>query len=156
MIKVDIPGKGELQLKHLVLDYNGTLACDGNVLPGVKEKLNLLAEQLSVYIITADTFGKCREQCSGIKAEIKILKKPLGAREKEEFVISLGSGNVVAIGNGSNDGLMLAKAALGIIVLGPEGAAVKALQQADVLVKDINDGLDLLLYPKRLVATLRE
>lgn len=68
----------------------------------------------------------------------------------------MGSGNVVAIGNGSNDGLMLAKAALGIIVLGPEGAAVKALQQADVLVKDINDGLDLLLYPKRLVATLRE
>jgi hypothetical protein len=29
MIEIDIPGYKKLQLKNLVLDYNGTLACDG-------------------------------------------------------------------------------------------------------------------------------
>ena len=51
---------------------------------------------------------------------------------------------------------MLKEAAIGIAVLGPEGMASDLLETADVLVMDINDALDLLLHPKRLVATLRK
>jgi hypothetical protein len=40
-------------------------------------------------------------------------------------------------------------------LLGPEGLAVSALLHADVLVASIDDALDLLLNPKRLLATLR-
>lgn len=155
MITVEIPGKGTLKLKHIVLDYNGTLACDGILIPGVEERLNSLAKQLEVHIITADTFGRCRDSCRGIKAALHILSGQTGAPEKEQLVSSLGAENVVAIGNGTNDTLMLKKAALGIAVLGPEGTAVNAVLAADVTVKDINHGLDMLLYPKRLVATLR-
>jgi soluble P-type ATPase len=50
---------------------------------------------------------------------------------------------------------MLEEAALGIAVLGPEGLAVPALLAADVLVASIEDALDLLLNPRRLIATLR-
>lgn len=155
MITVDIPGRGRLKIQHIVLDYNGTVAKDGYLLPGVEEKLNLLSEKIEVHILTADTFGMCRDQCRGIKGTVSILTQPVGAEEKEKFVAGLGAENVAAVGNGTNDSLMLARAALGIVVLGPEGTSVKALQSADMVVKDINEGLELLLNPSRLKATLR-
>ena len=67
----------------------------------------------------------------------------------------LGAERVVAIGNGANDAEMLAAAALGIAVLGPEGLATATLRAVDVVVGRIEDALDLLLQPQRLVATLR-
>jgi soluble P-type ATPase len=51
--------------------------------------------------------------------------------------------------------MMLKTAAVGIGVCQREGAAAEALQQADAVVSDILDGLDLLRFPKRLLATLR-
>jgi soluble P-type ATPase len=60
------------------------------------------------------------------------------------------------IGNGGNDQLILKEAGLGIAILGDEGISVTAMKNADILVKTISDALDLLLKPKRLIATLRE
>jgi len=156
MITFNIPGRETANYKHIVLDFNGTMACDGILIPGVEERLNKLAEQLDVHIMTADTFGLCRASCKGIRGNIHILTTEIGAPEKEQFVESLGSENVVAVGNGTNDAKMLKCAALGIVVIGPEGTSARAIQAADVIVKNINDGLDMLLNPKRLVATLRE
>ena len=39
MLTISIPGFRVLELEHLVCDYNGTLACDGHLLDGVKERL---------------------------------------------------------------------------------------------------------------------
>lgn len=61
----------------------------------------------------------------------------------------------VVIGNGNNDQLILKEAALGIAVLGDEGMSVSAMQNVDLVVKNISDALDLFLKPKRLTATLR-
>jgi hypothetical protein len=36
MITVDIPRYRRIDAEHLVLDYNGTLAIDGNIIDGVK------------------------------------------------------------------------------------------------------------------------
>lgn len=155
MLTVTIPGEGTLELKHIVLDYNGTMACDGNLIPGVEERLNLLAEQLQVHIITADTFGICKASCRGINGCISILSSEPGAPEKEKYVETLGAENVISIGNGSNDALMLSRSALGITIIGPEGTSAKALQAADIIARDINTALDMLLNPKKLVATLR-
>ncbi|MEW6446979.1 MAG: ATPase P [Bacillota bacterium] len=155
MLQVDIPGQGVLKLKHIVLDFNGTFALDGAVLPGVVERLNSIAENLDVHIFTADTFGTAREACAALRCVIKVVSREVVGPEKERYVEELGAANVVAVGNGANDVLMLRRAALGILVLGPEGTAAEALHAADVVVKDINDGLDLLVNPKRLVATLR-
>jgi len=77
------------------------------------------------------------------------------AEEKRDFVKSLGPERVVAIGNGNNDVLMIQEAALGIGVLGHEGISGGCIQVADVIVQTPRDGLDLLLKPLRLVATLR-
>ena len=156
MITLTLPGNEPVHFRHLVLDYNGTLACDGSLIPGVEDKLNKLAKFLDVHILTADTFGLCRSSCQGINGKIHILAPGEGLAEKGQFALALGPECVVAVGNGANDALMLAHSALGIAVIGPEGAAVKALQNADVIVTDINSGLDLLLNTKRLVATLRK
>lgn len=155
MIEVKIPGHGHLQLKALVLDYNGTLAVDGQLLPGVAERLRSLAEQLTVHVITADTFGLAQAQLSGLPLELTILPPENQAEAKRDYILGLGTDSVVAIGNGRNDACMLATAALGIAVLQKEGASAVTLQQADLLSPSILDALDLLTHPKRLIATLR-
>ena len=39
MVELEIPGRGTLQIEHLVCDVNGTLAVDGELLPGVVEAI---------------------------------------------------------------------------------------------------------------------
>jgi soluble P-type ATPase len=64
MLEINIPGGRKLQLKHMVLDYNGTIAFDGDLIEGLKENLEALADKLQIHILTADTFGKARPgQC---------------------------------------------------------------------------------------------
>ncbi|HHW43701.1 MAG TPA: ATPase P [Desulfotomaculum sp.] len=155
MLTVDIPGRGKLEIEHLVLDFNGTMAVDGTLLPGVEERLNTLSEQLTIHILTADTFGTGQQACRNIRGSVHILSPGEGSTQKEAFITRLGENRTATVGNGTNDTRMLKKAALGIVVLGPEGTSVQALLAADVVVRDICDGLDMLLHPKRLVATLR-
>ncbi len=155
MITVDIPGYRRLELSHLVLDYNGTLALDGHLLAGVADALRALAADLAIHVITADTFGLAAENLAGLPAKL-IIAPPAGQdAAKLDYVTSLGCENVVAIGNGRNDRRMLAEAALGIAVVQREGASVETLRGADVVCTSIVDALDLLREPRRLTATLR-
>jgi soluble P-type ATPase len=155
MIEIDIPGFKKLTLKHLVLDFNGTLACDGTLISGVVDRLNALSKKLEVIILTADTFGKAASELSGITCSLTIL--PLADQDvgKRSVVERLGSDSTVCIGNGRNDNLMLKAAGLGIAVVLEEGAAQVTLAAADVVCTSILSALDLLTHPLRLVATLR-
>jgi soluble P-type ATPase len=155
MITIDIPGFGKMALSDVVFDYNGTLAVDGALLPGVAEKLNLLAQHVSVHVITADTFGKAAANLADVNCTLQILPPGDQARSKKEFVDSLNAEHTVAIGNGRNDRLMLQTAVIGIAVLLNEGVSIETAQSANILVRDILDAVDLLLQPLRLKATLR-
>jgi P-type E1-E2 ATPase len=155
MIEITIPGYRKLQLVHLVLDYNGTLACDGQLLPGVAERLNTLSEQMKIHVLTADTFGSVESALSEVAGELSILAPENQDVGKLRYVEQVGSEMTVCIGNGRNDRLMLKEAALGIAVLEGEGAAVETVTAADVVAPNILAALDLLLRPLRLVATLR-
>ncbi len=68
----------------------------------------------------------------------------------------LDAHHVVAVGNGRNDRLMLAAAALGIGVCGREGIASEAMQSSRIVVGNILDALDLMLSTTRLIASLRD
>lgn len=155
MIDVDIPGHGRLKLEHLVLDYNGTLAVDGNLLPNVAAAIRELSKDLRIRVITADTFGKVRAQMEQLPVEVTVLPSEQIHLAKLAFIRALGPDLTVAIGNGRNDREMLKHAALGICVLQEEGAAVETLLNARIAVSNVVDGLNLLLFPRRLVATLR-
>jgi soluble P-type ATPase len=50
---------------------------------------------------------------------------------------------------------MLQEAALGIVVIGREGAAAATFAAADVVCRSIGDALELLLDDRALAATLR-
>jgi soluble P-type ATPase len=155
MIEIDIPGYRKLCLQHLVLDFNGTMACDGELFEGVKARLEALSTQLRIHILTGDTFGKAQSQLAGIPCDLSILPVENQDRLKLEYIRRLGPEISVCVGNGRNDRLMLQEAGLGIAVVQVEGAAVQAVLGADVLAPDILAALDLLIHPLRLVATLR-
>ena len=110
MEPIDIPGHGPLPLRHLVLDYNGTLALDGNLVPGVAERLTELAAApgaLRVHVITADTFGQVRQQLAGLPCACQVIGPGHQDQAKLEYVRALGAPTVAAVGNGRNDRLML-------------------------------------------------
>jgi soluble P-type ATPase len=155
MIEIKIPGFKELRLLHLVLDYNGTIAGHGRLIPGVSEKLEALAPRLAIHILTADTFGTVRDQVAPLPADLIVIPLNDQAPAKGEYVRRLGGEQVVALGNGRNDRLMLKESALGIALLQAEGAAVATLMAADMVAPDILAALDLLLVPAGLIATLR-
>ena len=155
MIKIEIPNTASIQAEHLVLDYNGTLAIDGILIPDVKERLNALADKINIHVVTADTFGKAQENLNGIHCQCIIINDIEQVFRKKEYISRLGLHNVIAIGNGSNDVLMLKNAALGIAVIQKEGASLKTMLNADIVCKEITDALDLLINPLRIVATLR-
>ena len=73
MIELDIPGFGQRALHHLVLDYNGTLAIDGRIQPGVSSRLSQLKHSLDIHILTADTFGTVRTTFSQTDYTVHVL-----------------------------------------------------------------------------------
>jgi soluble P-type ATPase len=150
-----IPGLGELSLAHLVLDYNGTLALDGGIAQGVAERIAALSEMMTVHVVTADTFGTVARALSGLPATVTVLGAGPEDAAKLALVRSLGAGATACLGNGRNDRLMLAEAAVGLAILGREGLCRDALLAADAVFSDIRDALDVFLKPGRLAATLR-
>ncbi len=155
MITILIPTFHVLSLHHLVLDLNGTLALDGVLLPGVQERIHALKPLLDIHLITADTHGGGQEAAQILGVRFHQMQPSPGGPQKKALVQSLGGSEVVAIGNGVNDALMLKEAGLGIAVNGKEGAAVAAILAADIYIPNILDALDLLLHPDRIKATLR-
>ena len=155
MIVIDIPGHRRLELSHLVLDYNGTLAVDGKLLPGVADAIDALAARLTIHVVTADTFGDASGRLAGLPVSLVIAAPEGQDIVKLNYVTALGTERVAAIGNGRNDRRMVEVAALGIAVIQREGAAAETLLRTDVVCTSILDALDLLREPQRLIATLR-
>lgn len=151
-VSLEMPD-GPTPFTHLVLDFTGTLSLDGALLPGVVERLERLASDLQVTVLTADTFGTARDALKELPVEVGIIRN--GA-EKAGLVSAMGPEGVIAVGNGRNDVPMMEVAGLSIAVLGPEGSAAELLARADVVTRDITDALDLILHPLRLKATLRD
>jgi len=155
MLEINIASFGQLRLHYLVLDVNGTIALDGQLLSGVSERLRRLSDVLEPSLVSADTQGTLSDLADSLKIKAKRLGPGDESAQKAEWVESLGPAKVVAIGNGANDAEMLARAALGIAVMGNEGLSVKSLGAADIVAPGIEVALDLLLQPRRLIATLR-
>ena len=154
-MRISIPGYGDLELTHLVMDFNGTLAVDGILIDGVREALNDLSRHLSLHVLTADTFGKAAAELKGIPCILRVLGKDDQQEGKLSYVKTLGPDRTVSIGNGRNDQKMLNASALGIAVILEEGASAETLQAADVVCPSILSALELLRRPLRLTATLR-
>lgn len=155
-LNISIPHFKELDLRHIVLDYNGTLAKDGILKVEVKERLKTLCQLLNVHVITSDTFGNVQSQLKDFNLNVNILCSNNHTLEKADYIKELGADTCFAIGNGNNDELMLKCAAVSIALIGDEGCSTKALINSDIVCKEISDALDLLLNENRLIASLRQ
>ncbi len=135
-----------------MLDVNGTLTDRGALLSGVQDRVAKLRLSLAVHLVSADTFGTLEQVAEMLEG---IAVRAGSGEDKLRELRRLGSQQSAVIGNGANDALVLEAAALGIAVIGPEGASSAALRSADVVCGSILDALDLLLEPRALAATLR-
>jgi P-type E1-E2 ATPase len=151
-LAAEIPGRGRLELEHLLLDVNGTLTDHGELLDGIAVRVEALRARVEVVLLSADTFGTV----DAVATELGVAARRVSTgADKVEVLRGLGAGRCAAIGNGENDAEMLAAAALGIAVLGPEGTSGAALRAADVVCRSTPEALDLLLDWRALAATLR-
>ncbi len=155
MIELTIPGRGKLTLEHLVLDVNGTLALDGELINGVEQALAELQDRLQIHLVTADTHGRQAEIDSHLGLRAVRLQPGSEVEQKAAYVRQLGAEKTAAIGQGANDTGMLEAAALGIAVLAREGLSTAALKAADLVVPDILAALELFERPLRIIASLR-
>lgn len=156
MININIPGWANMEIENMVIDLNGTLAIDGKVSMDVKERINKISELIDIFVLTSDIYGTAFEECKGLRVKLIKIEGDSTEEGKFEFIKGLPLEKTVVIGNGNNDKLILKESALGIAVLGDEGLSISAIKNADIVVKNISDALDLFLKPKRLIATLRE
>ncbi len=147
----------------ILLDLNGTIATDGKIKEGIKERLSMLKEKAEIYILSADTFGTLDDIANDLNVKgMRVDKERYGSEKiaKLKILENLKKENpnkkIIAIGNGNNDELLLKNADLGICVIGDEGAWTKTLLSSDIVVKDIIDALDLLLKENRMKATIRD
>src|SRR4029079_5742092 len=137
MIELNIPGRGNLRLSHLVLDVNGTLAKDGRLLEKVPKPLAALRDRLTVHLMRADTYGREEYIDKMLGLQATRIQPGGEGEQKALYVRGLGAESGVAIGQGANDAAMLKAAAIGIAVMGEEGLAVEALLAAHVVAANI-------------------
>lgn len=156
MIELTIPGRGVVQLDHLVCDVNGTLAVDGKLIDGLIRPLNRLRDRLQLHLVTADTHGRQADLDRLLGLTAVRLQPGDESGQKAAYVRQLGPERVAAVGQGANDRAMLETAVLGICVLSQEGAAAATLLAADLVVPDVFTALELLEKPLRIVASLRQ
>lgn len=154
MIRIDIPGRETLAIEHVLLDYNGTIAVDGLLAPGVSECMRKLAELAHVAVLTADTYGTAGAQCAPLGVEVVTFPRAGAAEFKQAYAEKL-DGQIACLGNGFNDMGMFDQADLAIAILDTEGTYAGLLGHADILARSAEEGLSLLLYPDRVRATLR-
>lgn len=156
MIKVNIPGYKDIEIKNVVFDYNGTIAEDGTIPNEVREKIKELSKKgVNIFVVTADTYGTVAKECIGLPLKVEIFDKENASEDKKNIVKNLGVENTVTIGNGRNDVEMFKNSVVSIAVIGREGCFSKALFEADIVVNDIVDAMDLLIKKDRMKATLR-
>ncbi len=155
MFEQEIPGYGKLEIKNLILDYNGTIAKDGKLLEGLGDILNKLAEIVDVYVLTADTYGSVEKEMEKFPVIVKVIKGENELVEKRDFARALGANVTMAIGNGYNDQLVFREVKISVVVMGSEACATILFNIADLVASDIYDALELLLNPTRLRSSLR-
>jgi P-type E1-E2 ATPase len=156
MIELNIPGRGRLQLEHLVCDVNGTLALDGTLPVGMVRTLHALKDRLMIHIVSADTLGNLQSIERQLKINAIRINPLEEAEQKAAYVRELGVEQVAAIGQGANDAQMLKEAAIGICVLSLEGTAIETLMSADLVMPGIFEALELFDKPLRMVSSLRK
>ena len=151
----NIPGRGEVTIENVILDFNGTIAVDGELIDGVADAINGLSKTIDFHVLTADTFGSVEAALERVACRVVVI--PEGAQDaaKRDYLMQIGQDRTLCVGNGRNDALMLKAAILGVAVIQDEGVCTEALLAADIACRSVLNVFAYFKTPGRLVATLR-
>lgn len=149
----EIPGYGNLEIKTIILDLNGTLSVGGSVPSGVKERLTELKQKgFKLVFFTGNTRNDADQLAADLGVEWKLAKDAEG---KRVLATELEPETCASVGNGLIDLQLMQTVKLRIVTLQAEGVHVQTLMNSDIVVPNINDALDLFIDVQRLIATLR-
>src|SRR5690554_5027097 len=132
MLIYEIPGREDIKIENLVLDYNGTIAVNGKIIEGVKELLTKLKDYVNIYILTADTYGTVEKECKGMEAKVLTFPKENAGESKRDIVKELDGQKTICVGNGFNDIPMFKESILSIAIIEGEGASGQLLVESDI------------------------
>src|SRR5438874_1885320 len=100
-MRFEIPGCDPLEIDTLILDLNGTIAIDGVLVEGVRERIAALLEQrLRIVLFSGDTQGNAGAIARELGIEVRVTKD---ADAKAAEARTLEPGRCAAIGNGRID-----------------------------------------------------
>ncbi|NBG88607.1 hypothetical protein [Isachenkonia alkalipeptolytica] len=157
-IDVKVPWGEKYTINHVVFDLNGTLANNGEIAKTTEKLLKALAQKAKIYVLTADTHntaGKLKEEI-GDFCEIIVLQSSDHSEEKARFVHTLGYRETVTLGNGGNDVKMVQEGILSFGIIAGEGAYAPLLTKVDIVVHNIDHAIEMLIHPRKIVATIRK
>ncbi|MCA9391645.1 HAD hydrolase family protein [candidate division WWE3 bacterium] len=149
----EVPGVGEIEIKVIVLDLNGTLSVNGQVPDGVKQRLDKLNELgIEIVLFTGDQRGTAQDLCDDLGISFVRCKS---LEEKEKAMGNYDSETTAAIGNARIDIGTFKKAKVSVATLQAEGIHAGILEHVDVVVPTINDALDFFIDTNTFAATMR-
>ena len=118
-IRREIPGARPLELDHLLLDVNGTIANRAQLIDGVEERIGANPRPARGPPALGRHAPQSRRDG---RAPRRRGERVTNGAEKRDYAVELGPERCAAIGNGINDVPMLEAVRLGIVVVGPEGS----------------------------------
>ncbi len=149
----EIQNRETLDIKTIVLDLNGTLSVRGKIVFGATKRIKKL-EKLGYKIVlfTGNQRGNAEKLCKKLKIDYKICKTQ---EEKEQEILKLEPEHCAAIGNARIDIGTFKHAKLSVLVIEGEGIHVETISFCNIIVKSINDALDLFIDKDSLIATMK-
>lgn len=124
-MQYEIPGQGQLTIKTIILDLNGTLSVGGIVPEGVKPRLDKLKELgFKALFFTGNTRNDADELAKMLGIEWKLAKN---AEDKRSLALELDPETCASVGNGLIDLELMKVVKLSILTLQAEGVHVQTL-----------------------------
>lgn len=154
---IEIPNYGEIRIKNIIFDINGTIQFKGKLSEELEDKFKRLLQEYNVYLVSADTRGNLKYLANKLNVNYVKINSRDGpeAQAKNKELEKLGPNETIAVGNGNNDNLMLKNVLIGIGIIGSEGATMKSLLNSDVIFTNPLDVIDFLMDEKAIIGTLR-
>ncbi len=153
-MKYQVPEVGEIEIKTIVLDLNGTLSVNGEIPEGLNERLaKLKTLDISVVLFTGDQRGTAADLCK--EYGIDFIRTKSGV-EKEEAMKKYDPETTAAIGNARIDIGTFKHAKVSVATLQSEGIHAEILKYVDVIVPSIKDALDFFIDTDTFCATMRK
>ncbi|MFA7194022.1 MAG: HAD hydrolase family protein [Candidatus Paceibacterota bacterium] len=148
-----IPGVGDLELKTIILDLNGTLTVKGRIPDGIDDRIVALKNRgYRILFFTGNTRGNADKIASKLGIEWILAENGIAKRDE---ALKLEPETCVAIGNGLIDLELMKVVKLRIVTLQAEGVHTQTFLNSDIVIPTIINALDFLIEPEILIATLR-